>query len=88
MKQWMSEDQGWVDRGPSRRPRIAKAGPVNGTVKAYSPTKLRAILGAAPRTLTPDEQAIALRNQIVADADLAAMEKWYTDGATVPEGDR
>ena len=96
MRESMPDTHGWVDRGPSRHPK-PKAGPVritrpDGTEETMPAYKsISAIIHKSienPRKLSPAERDIAFGNQVIADEDLAAMEKWYADGATVPEGGR
>jgi hypothetical protein len=95
MKESMPDTHGWIDRGPSRRP-PAKNGPVRvtrpdgtrETVPASSPGPTIRQGVNDPRELSPDEQGLVLTNQIRSDEDLAAMEKWYSDGGNVPEANR
>jgi hypothetical protein len=87
MKESMPDTHGWVDRGPSKRP---KPKPELVTVRGVK-LKVSAVIRQGtenPRALTPDEQERSFTNQVAADADLAAWEKWYADGCCVPEADR
>jgi hypothetical protein len=95
MKESMPDTHGWVDRGPSRLPhqkngpvRITRPDGTRETVPASSPGPTIRQGVNAPRELSPEDQVLAFRNQVRADEDLAAMEKWCTDGGNVPEANR
>jgi len=77
----MPDTHGWVDRGPTKRPR-----PDDKTRRQVKAVIKQGV--EKPRELTPEEGLLAFRNQVAADKDLERMEKWAADGCCVTEGNR
>ena len=82
MKQWMPEDQGWVDKGP-RVLRTLDSDWAVGRLPATWPREDKAAREVwrqgrdNPRFLSRVEDRLARHNRAVRRGDQEAMEAWY-----------